>query len=142
MWETLAILSRHRNDQMIVEGVAGGAVGRRDRRDGATPVRPLTAPAERCDAPGPAHASRPFGLPTALRSDGVDVGSGPDGAVLLHMVASDLCDWWPFAGELARRGVHALMIDLRCSGRWEGRLRWSPGPSSAHKCTRSMRSCG
>jgi pimeloyl-ACP methyl ester carboxylesterase len=82
-----------------------------------TPLRPLTAPAERCDAPGPRARVVTFRTPDGVALDGVEVGSGPDGAVLLHMVASDLCDWWPFAGELARRGVHALMIDLRCSGR-------------------------
>jgi len=49
--------------------------------------------------------------------DGVEIGSGPNGAVLLHMVASDLCDWWPFAGALGRAGVHALLVDQRCSGR-------------------------
>jgi alpha-beta hydrolase superfamily lysophospholipase len=48
--------------------------------------------------------------------DGVEIGGGPYGAVLLHMAASDLCDLWPFAGALARRGLHALLIDERCSG--------------------------
>jgi hypothetical protein len=73
---------------MIVEGVARGAVGRHDRRDGATPVRPLTAPAERCDAPGPRARVVTFRTPDGVALDGVDVGSGPDGAVLLHVVAS------------------------------------------------------
>jgi pimeloyl-ACP methyl ester carboxylesterase len=83
----------------------------------STPVRPLTAPAERCDEPGPRARVVTFRAADGVALDGVEVGTGPNAAVLLHMVSSDLCDWWPFAGELTRRGVHALMIDLRCSGR-------------------------
>jgi dienelactone hydrolase len=37
--------------------------------------------------------------------------------VLAHQYPSDLCGFWPFAAYLARRGLRALAIDLRCFGR-------------------------
>jgi pimeloyl-ACP methyl ester carboxylesterase len=109
---------------LLAAALAG--CGSAEKRDGGaprppapapSPSRPLAAPAERCDEPGPPARIVTFRTPDGVTLDGVEVGDGRDGAVLLHMASTDLCDWWPFAGELARRGVHALMIDLRCSGR-------------------------
>jgi pimeloyl-ACP methyl ester carboxylesterase len=49
--------------------------------------------------------------------NGVLVGRGPAGVVLAHKYPSDLCGFWPFADYLAKRGLRALAIDLRCFGR-------------------------
>jgi alpha-beta hydrolase superfamily lysophospholipase len=49
--------------------------------------------------------------------DGVLVGSGPAGVVLLHQHPADLCGFWPYAVHLSKRGLQALAIDLRCYGR-------------------------
>ena len=45
------------------------------------------------------------------------MGSGPAGVVLAHQYPSDLCGFWPFADYLAKRGLRAFAIDLRCFGR-------------------------
>jgi alpha-beta hydrolase superfamily lysophospholipase len=45
------------------------------------------------------------------------VGRGPVGVVLAHQYPSDLCGFWPFATYLAKRGLRAFAIDLRCFGR-------------------------
>ena len=49
--------------------------------------------------------------------DGVMVGSGTVGVVLAHEYDSDLCNAWPYANYLAKRGFRALAIDMRCFGR-------------------------
>ena len=43
--------------------------------------------------------------------DGVLVGSGPAGVVLVHQYPSDLCGFWPFADYLAKRGLRAFAIE-------------------------------
>jgi pimeloyl-ACP methyl ester carboxylesterase len=77
---------------------------------------PPAPPAERCGTPGPRARVVTFDTRDGVVLDGVEVGAGRAGVVLLHMSPTDLCDWWPFARDFARRGVHALMIDLRCAG--------------------------
>ena len=37
--------------------------------------------------------------------------------MLVHQYPSDLCGFWPFAGYLAKRGLRAFALDLRCFGR-------------------------
>ena len=37
--------------------------------------------------------------------------------VLVHEYPADLCGFWPFANYLAKRGLRAFAIDLRCFGR-------------------------
>lgn len=49
--------------------------------------------------------------------DGVLVGSGPAGVVLLHQHPAGLCGFWPYAVYLSKRGLQALAIDLRCYGK-------------------------
>jgi hypothetical protein len=39
--------------------------------------------------------------------DGVLVGSGPAGVVLLHQYPADLCGFWPYAVYLSKRGPGA-----------------------------------
>jgi hypothetical protein len=82
-----------------------------------TDVGALPAPAQRCSSQqGPARVVR-LRTRDGVALDGVEAGRGPAGAVLLHQSPSDLCDWWPFARALRQRGVHALMLDLRCNGK-------------------------
>jgi pimeloyl-ACP methyl ester carboxylesterase len=51
-----------------------------------------------------------------VRLDGVSVGGGDLGVVLLHEYPADLCGWWAYANYLADRGMRALAIDMRCLG--------------------------
>jgi dienelactone hydrolase len=51
------------------------------------------------------------------RLDGVLVGRGSTGVVLVHQFPGDLCGWWQYAVYLAQHGFEALPIDLRCFGR-------------------------
>jgi pimeloyl-ACP methyl ester carboxylesterase len=103
----------------------GGKTDKPDTRAGRSPrpavstatVAPLAAPATRCAHPGPRARVVTFRTRDGVTLDGVEIGSGRSGAVLLHEVSGDVCDWWPLAGALVRGGVHALLIDERCSGR-------------------------
>src|SRR4051794_36890271 len=63
-----------------------------------------------------AHAIR-FRTTDGVTLAGAVVGSGPVGAVLIHEYPLDLCGFWPYARYLARRGIHVLLLDLRCFGR-------------------------
>jgi alpha-beta hydrolase superfamily lysophospholipase len=45
------------------------------------------------------------------------VGGGTAGVVLAYEYPNDLCGSWPFADYLAKRGLRAFAIDLRCFGR-------------------------
>ncbi len=76
----------------------------------------LQQPIDRCGSP--AMKARLVRMRTSdgVTLDGAEVGSGPHGAVFLHESGTDLCNWWPFAKDLADGGVHALMIDQRCVG--------------------------
>ena len=44
---------------------------------------------------------------------GVVVGGGPHGVVLAHGQNGDLCEWLPYARELAARGLRVLAYDSR-----------------------------
>jgi dienelactone hydrolase len=52
-----------------------------------------------------------------VRLDGALVGEGPMGIVFIHEYPADLCGWWQFAVHAARRGMHAMLFDMRCLGR-------------------------
>src|SRR5690349_18950079 len=84
-----------------------------------TPVPTATAleqPSERCGAPDkPAKLVR-LRTSDGLTLDGVSVGDGDLGVVLLHEYPADLCGWWAYANYLADRGMRALAIDMRCLG--------------------------
>src|SRR5262245_8728000 len=66
----------------------------------ATPTPKPAAPqhaAERCGDPD--KPARLVNLTTSdgLKLDGVSVGKGALGVVLLHEYPADLCGWWPYA---------------------------------------------
>lgn len=82
----------------------------------ATTLAPLVQPASRCAAPEATATLLRFPAADGVQLDGVLVGSGPAGVVLLHAYPADLCGFWPYAVYLSQRGLQALAIDLRCFG--------------------------
>jgi dienelactone hydrolase len=83
----------------------------------AVALQPLEQPSSRCGVPGPKATLVRFTAADGISLNGVLVGRGPAGVVLAHQYPSDLCGFWPFADYLAKRGLRALAIDLRCFGR-------------------------
>jgi pimeloyl-ACP methyl ester carboxylesterase len=82
----------------------------------ATTLAPLEQPSSRCGAPEVKATVLRFPAIDGTQLDGVLVGSGPAGVVLLHQHPADLCGFWPYAVYLSKRGLQALAIDLRCYG--------------------------
>lgn len=79
---------------------------------------PLTQPGTRCGPPDTGATLVRFAAADGTGLDGVLVGRGTTGVVLVHQSQpGDLCDLWPYAEQLARRGLLAFAIDLRCFGR-------------------------
>src|SRR3954451_6672168 len=102
----------------LLVGLAG--CGGDDRPVGRTTATeatttPARRPGRHCVQGVRSHAIR-FATRDGLSLSGAVVGSGPVGAVLIHEYPLDLCGWWPYARYLSRRGVHALVFDLRCFG--------------------------
>jgi pimeloyl-ACP methyl ester carboxylesterase len=63
-----------------------------------------------------------FRASDGLSLQGVLLGSGPDGIVLSHEFRANLCNWLPFARQLAGRGYRVLVYDSRPSRPTEGHL--------------------
>jgi alpha-beta hydrolase superfamily lysophospholipase len=80
-------------------------------------LQPLEQPASRCGTATTKATLVRFQAADGTSLDGVLVGGGPAGVVLVHQYPSDLCGFWPFADYLAKRGLRAFAIDLRCFGR-------------------------
>jgi pimeloyl-ACP methyl ester carboxylesterase len=76
----------------------------------------LPQPSQRCGDPAIKATLVSLTTSDGVKLDGVELGSGPKGAVFLHESPADLCNWWPFAGAIEKAGVHALLLDLRCFG--------------------------
>jgi alpha-beta hydrolase superfamily lysophospholipase len=83
----------------------------------AVALQPLEQPSIRCGAPDTKATLVRFAAADGTSLDGVMVGSGTAGVVLAHEYPNDLCGFWPFADYLAKRGLRAFAIDLRCFGR-------------------------
>jgi dienelactone hydrolase len=85
----------------------------------AVALQPLEQPSTRCGAPGTKATLIRFTAADGTSLNGVMVGSGPAGVVLVHEYPADLCGSWPFADYLAKQGMglRAFAIDLRCFGR-------------------------
>jgi pimeloyl-ACP methyl ester carboxylesterase len=115
---------------MLVLAGCGGAAKKSAPTTTVTPASTpaaLQQPAERCGAPdNPAKLVR-LKTSDGLTLDGVSVGKGDLGVVLLHEYPSDLCDWWSYANYLAGRGMRALAIDMRCLGESECGTRGKAG---------------
>ena len=78
--------------------------------------KPLKQPSVRCGAPKTKATLVRFTAADRTSLDGVMVGSGPVGVVLAHEYQADLCNAWSFADYLAKRGLRAFAVDLRCFG--------------------------
>ena len=83
----------------------------------AVALQPLEQPASRCGTATAKATLVRFQAADGTSLNGVLVGKGPAGVVLAHQYPSDLCGFWPFADYLAKRGLRAFAIDLRCFGR-------------------------
>jgi hypothetical protein len=79
-------------------------------------LAPLVQPSSRCGAPDVKATVLRFPAADGTQLDGVLVGSGPAGVVLLHQHPDDLCGFWPYTVYLSKRGLQVLAIDLRCYG--------------------------
>jgi dienelactone hydrolase len=97
-------------------GANGGAAAQATTTTAAA-LQPLEQPASRCGTAATKATLVRFQAADGTSLDGVLVGSGPAGVVLAHQYPSDLCGFWPFADYLAKRGLRAFAIDLRCFGR-------------------------
>ena len=78
---------------------------------------PLEQPNSRCGPPDTGATLVRFASSDGTGLNGVLVGSGKAGVVLVHEYPEDLCGSWPFATYLAERGLRAFAVDLRCFGR-------------------------
>jgi dienelactone hydrolase len=83
----------------------------------AVVLQPLEQPASRCGTATTKATLVRFQAADGTSLNGVLVGRGPAAVVLAHQYPSDLCGFWPFATYLAKRGLRAFAIDLRCFGR-------------------------
>jgi dienelactone hydrolase len=83
----------------------------------AVALQPLEQPSSRCGTATTKATLVRFQAADGTSLNGVLVGRGPAGVVLAHQYPSDLCGFWPFATYLAKRGLRAFAIDLRCFGR-------------------------
>lgn len=85
-----------------------------------SPSGPVSALEQRCGTPVPPGVPvRALNLPSAdgVRLAAAELGSGPRGVVLLHQTDRPaMCGWVPYAGYLATRGMHVLLLDMRCAG--------------------------
>jgi esterase/lipase len=79
-------------------------------------LKPLEQPSSRCGPPATKASLVRFKAADGISLDGVMVGSGSAGVVLVHEYPADLCGFWPFADYLGKRGLRVLDIDLRCFG--------------------------
>jgi dienelactone hydrolase len=83
----------------------------------AVALQPLEQPSSRCGTSTTKATLVRFQAVDGTSLNGVLVGRGPAGVVLAHQYPSDLCGFWPFADYLAKKGLRAFVIDLRCFGR-------------------------
>jgi dienelactone hydrolase len=79
-------------------------------------LKPLEQPSTRCGPPNTRASLLRFKAADGTVLDGVIVGHGTTGVVLVHEYPADLCGFWPFADYLRKRGMVAFDIDLRCFG--------------------------
>jgi dienelactone hydrolase len=94
-----------------------GGTGAQATTSTAPALQPLEQPSVRCGAPDTKATLVRFQAADGTSLDGILVGSGTAGVVLVHEYPADLCGFWPFADDLGRRGLRAFAIDLRCFGR-------------------------
>ncbi len=99
--------------------VTSSAVARQSEAPSSPPQQPsaLPAPFDRCGAPKTHAATVRYQSTGGVSLDGVEIGQGPSGVLLVHESGSQaLCGWWPYAAYLAVHGFHVLLFDLDCFG--------------------------
>jgi esterase/lipase len=108
---------------LSVAACSGGSDAGGQAQPPSTPAQPVTTtlppleqPGSRCGAPDVKATVLRFAAADGTQLDGVLVGSGPAGVVLLHQYRADLCGFWPYAVYLSKHKLQALAIDLRCFG--------------------------
>jgi pimeloyl-ACP methyl ester carboxylesterase len=105
----------------LVSGCSSGSGGTSGEPPATTttsaPAVPaLEQPGVRCGGPDTQATLVRFNAADGTSLNGVLVGSGRAGVVLVHEYPDDLCGSWPFATYLAQQGMRAFAIDLRCFG--------------------------
>jgi dienelactone hydrolase len=96
---------------------SGGGASAQASSTTAVALQPLEQPSSRCGTATTKATLVRFQAADGTSLNGVLVGRGPVGVVLAHQYPRDLCGFWPFADYLAKRGLRAFAIDLRCFGR-------------------------
>jgi alpha-beta hydrolase superfamily lysophospholipase len=99
------------------QGGGGGTATTAAAQATTTTAVALEQPGSRCGPPDTRATLVGFRAADGTALDGVLVGRGEAGVVLVHEYPADLCGFWPFADYLAKRGLRAFAIDLRCFGR-------------------------
>ena len=98
----------------IAAALALTACGGADKPAGDAAPAPTTAapaPAPGADCEGDTEGGTPVRFGPGETLGGVSFGSGAKAVVLIHQVSSSLCQWAPYAKELAGAGYLALAID-------------------------------
>lgn len=104
---------------VLVLALAIGLAGCSSGDHGATSAHPSTAASDGPPRPGAPCLSRVgtgtpvrFGSGGATNLGGIVFGTGRTGVVLSHQSDGSLCEWAPYAVELARRGYRVLAFDF------------------------------
>jgi pimeloyl-ACP methyl ester carboxylesterase len=98
--------------------LALGLAGCGDGHEARPAPKPPPLLAVRCGGSLGHFPSRSLWFPAAdgTRLDGVELGGGARGVILLHESPADLCGWAPYGEKLADRHFHVLLVDLRNFG--------------------------
>ncbi len=100
---------------LVVAALLAGCGSGDHARPAVKPPPPLVS---RCgDLPvGTPSRTLWFSGSDGTRLDGVELGGGARGVILLHESPADLCGWVPYGQTLASRHFHVLLVDLRGFG--------------------------
>src|SRR5262252_6669618 len=95
---------------IVISVAACGSGGESAGAPTAPPTPLLVDPALLCKSKVGNGVAVRFGRDSYL--GGVVVGSGPTGVVLGHRNDANLCEWMPYAHELADKGYRVLAFDF------------------------------
>jgi len=105
-----AVLTAAAAAASLVVAVAGAGAS---LHASAAPLPPL---GKRCFAPEAEAKVLRFRASDGQVLDGAVLGHGSVGVLLVHEYRADLCQWLPYARELAGQGFLVLLLDMRCFG--------------------------
>jgi pimeloyl-ACP methyl ester carboxylesterase len=86
------------------------------RPTATVPPSPAASIGASCLQPGDSTRKVTFPASSGATLTGALLGRGRAGVVLVHQSDGDLCQWMPYARDLARAGYLVLSIDLEGSG--------------------------